>query len=156
MGRTRGMCEGGLGLEGAALIALYVRLLVGFVLMAAACGFAYRRGDRTVRRAAVVLAACWTLSLAAQLITGHTVEPAIGADIACGLFMLRLAWTDGRGWIWFIIGLESVLFVTHALLYRAQQPPTGAQILFNNALVTLALIALVWAARRYPRQAQAD
>ena len=134
------------------MIAMYLRLLTGFVLMALACGFAYRRGGRTVRRTAKVIAACWTLSLAAQFVTGRTVEPAIAADVVCGLFMLRLAWTDGRGWIWTIIGIESVLFVIHALLYRSQQPPTGPQILVNNALVTLALIVLVWAARRHPRE----
>jgi peptidoglycan/LPS O-acetylase OafA/YrhL len=133
---------------------MYLRLLLGLVLMAAACWFAYRRGDRTVRRAAKVIAVCWTLSLAAQLVTGHTVEPAIGADIVCGLFMLRLAWTDARGWIWAIIGIESVLFVTHALLYRSQQPPTGPQILANNALVTLALIVLALAALRHPRETE--
>lgn len=131
---------------------MYLRLLTGFVLMALACWFAYRRGDRTVRRTAMVIAACWTLSLAVQLATGRTVEPAIGADVVCGLFMLRLAWTDGRAWIWAIIGIESVLFVIHALLYRSQQPPTEPEILVNNALVTVVLIVLVWAALRHPRE----
>jgi hypothetical protein len=135
------------------LIAIYLRLLTGFVLMGLACAFAYRRGDRTVRLTAQVVGTFWTVALAAQLVTGRTVEPAIAADVACGLFMLRLAWTDGRGWIWALIGIESVLLVIHALLYRSQQPPTGPEILANNALVTLALIVLVWAARRHPREA---
>lgn len=136
---------------GLALIATYVRLLTGFVLMFLACGFAYRRGDRSVRRGAKAVAACWTLALAGQLVTGHTVEPAIAADVAYGLFMLRLAWTDGRGWVWALIGIESALFVIHALLYRSHQPPAGGQILANNALVSLALAVLVWAALRHPR-----
>lgn len=148
------MCDGGPASWGTALIAMYLRLLLGFVLMAAACWFAYRRGDRTVRRAAKVMAVCWTLCLAVQLISGRTVEPAIGADIACGLFLLRLAWTDARGWIWILIGIESVLFVVHALLYRAQQPPTGLQILGNNALVTVALVVLVCAALRHPPETE--
>jgi hypothetical protein len=137
------------------LIAIYLRLLTGLVLMGLACGFAYRRGDRTVRRTAMVLAVCWTLAFAAQLVTGLTIEPAIGADVACGLFMLWLAWTDARGWVWTMIGLESVLLVMHALPYRAQQPPTGPQILANNALATLALIVLAWAALRHPRETEA-
>ena len=137
------------------MIPIYVRLLTGFVLMVLACAFAYRRGDRSVRRAAKVLALCWTLALAAQLVSGLTIEPAIGADVACGLFMLRLAWTDARGWVWGMIGVESVLLVSHALLYRSHQPPTGLQILANNGLATVALAVLVGAALRHPERTEA-
>lgn len=116
--------------------------------MALVCGTSYRLGDRTIRRMALIIAVCWVCSTLIQVTTGLLAEPAIAGDVICGLVALRLAWKEGRAWLWALVGVLSCLFVLHAVLYAAHQPPAPAEIVGNNLLATLALGVLLGAAIR--------
>jgi peptidoglycan/LPS O-acetylase OafA/YrhL len=123
-----------------------LRIPIGVVLMAAACITAYRIGDQTVRRVAVLIAGCWTAAAVAQVLSGQLMGPVIVADIVCGLVILRWAWREEKTWLWLLAGLESGLFLLHAVLFQTPGAPTPPEVIGNNILSTLGLLILLFAA----------
>ena len=135
--------------------ALHVRLVLGLLLMAVACCTAFRRGDRVVRQAAILISACWVSAAALQLITRLRSEPVIAGDVACAIGLLAIGWSTLRGWLCAMICIQAGLLILHVDLYQAHQALSAAEVLGNNLLSAAGLIVLVGAAFG-PRQARYD
>jgi hypothetical protein len=124
----------------------HIRHVIGMILMATACLTALRLGGNTERRAAGVIALCWTGADLGQLITGLDIEPVIAADILSGLSLMVLAWIEGAGWLWIMVVVEAALLLIHALFYRPGQSASATELILNAALSCIILLVLVTAA----------
>ncbi len=127
-------------------MAVVPRLLVGLLLMTAACLTALRWGARPVRLAAMVIGVAWALTTVGELATGLRAEAVILGDIAGGLGLLVLAASFHTRWLWAMTLIEAALFMLHAWFYAVADAPGVTLVVANNVLATLGLVVLVGAA----------
>ena len=137
------------------MTAEHLRLLIGFALMAMACSLSLAIGDRPIRMAAVLVAACWIIAFVGRQTTSMVAEPAIASEVICGLGLLYLASTYNTSWLWLMVGIEAILLCFHAWYFGTSETPPPAQIMGNNVLATADLIVLVAAAVHSRRSATA-
>lgn len=128
-----------------------IRLLAGLVVMAAACGIAYRIGDRPVRLTAGLIAASWIIAFAGQRLTGMLVEPLLASELVAGIGLLFLAASFSADWLWAEVGIEVLLLCMHAWFYGNDEATTRGEIIANNVLASTSLLVLVGAAARSRR-----
>ncbi len=122
------------------------RLLVGLVLMGAACLTGLRWGGGPVRLASAIIALAWTLTTIGELATGRSAEPVIIGDVVGGMGLLVLAASFPTKWLWTMTLIEAALFLLHAWFYGVSDMPGGVLIAANNALAASILVVLVVAA----------
>ena len=123
-----------------------VRALIGLAVMVAACGFTFCVGNRSMRRAAVLIFVCWAVAVALEFAIGPHIAILLAADLIAGLGLLILATTEGASWLLVMISIEAALFLLHALTMSSNRDPGRLEVIGNNVLVTLGLMVMVGAA----------
>ncbi len=121
----------------------YLRIAIGFVIMAVVCLTAWRIGDRPVRLAVLIVAAAWAVATAGEVVLQRQAEPVLVGDAIAAAGMLRLAWTYHRRWLWLTICIEAALFFLHAAYYPAPAMLPPGERLANNALNTAGLAVIL-------------
>ena len=128
------------------MAAVYLRVTIGFVVMAAVCFTAWRIGDRPVRRAALIISIAWLIGSVGQVLFRRQAEPILAGDAISGLGLLRLAWTYDRRWIRIVISVETALFFMHAAYYPPPPVLGAGERWANNVLSTTGLAVILAAA----------
>ena len=125
------------------------RIVTGVALMVLGCAPAAILGNRPVRLATAIIAACWALVAAAQVATGLIVEPVMVGEIVSGLGLLAVAMSFDAKWLWVEIAIEAALLLLHAWFYEQGEVPSANFVTFSNLLTTVGLGVLVAAAIRW-------
>lgn len=123
------------------------RALFGCLWAVGGCFITIRVGGKPERLAASLMLLCWVATTIVQFLTHRMIEPVLVGDAAYGLGLLWLAARYNRGWTWFMIFFEAILFFLHAGLYQAHDHRLGlVHLVANNAIAMAGPVVLVVAA----------